>query len=422
MVRSGRFASTLGFVFSVTLALVLVSQRAIAQEAGFQAELSEMLGKLNAYPDLIIFNGKIAVMDDKLTMVQAMAVRDRRVLTLGTNEGIKDLAGPKTQIIDLKGRTVLPGLIDSHTHPHLWLMHHFGHDPEFWVDPQLKLTPVLSLAERTVVENMDKEEILKKVREVVMKRADELGPEKWILVNIPMKVGAIGAGRQEEYSPVTARRIVTTADLDRMAPENPVFLSRGYFSNITNSQAKRTMKEHLGREVEGLRVWYFVIYDIILGGRTSQVAVMLKKELEEIASFGVTTIGTHIEPLEVLKALNMMDRKGEMPARWAWVHRTGFSLAKDPVEYYKLLGDFAGQGSEYLWNMGVGEEGWDAIGNCTQTVAKNPRLRQQLERREPCARQKPGTVGYNAHLAAVKAGLRLANVHATEDGTIRYPL
>ncbi len=106
---------TLQVVFTLFLILVLVPSQANAQG------VSELLEKLEAYPDLIVLNGKIALMDDQVTLVEVMAVRDRRVLVLGTSEEIRALAGPQTQVIDVKGRTVLPGIIDSHTHPHLWL-------------------------------------------------------------------------------------------------------------------------------------------------------------------------------------------------------------------------------------------------------------------------------------------------------------
>src|SRR3990170_2134239 len=76
------------------------------------AELREVLDKLKAYPEVIVFNGKIATMDAKMTTVQAMAVRNQRIIALGTSVDIRKLAGPQTEMIDAKGRTVLPGLID----------------------------------------------------------------------------------------------------------------------------------------------------------------------------------------------------------------------------------------------------------------------------------------------------------------------
>src|SRR5579864_5863955 len=75
-----------------------------------------------AYPDLIVYNAKIVTMDDASFgpspghIFQAIAVRDRKIQALGNNDEILSYAGPKTQKIDVKGRTVIPGIIDPHTH------------------------------------------------------------------------------------------------------------------------------------------------------------------------------------------------------------------------------------------------------------------------------------------------------------------
>ena len=77
-----------------------------------------------SYPELIVHNGKIVTMDDPSfepttgTVVQAMAVRDGKVQALGSNAEILALAGPQTQRIDVRGRTVIPGMINTHSHMH----------------------------------------------------------------------------------------------------------------------------------------------------------------------------------------------------------------------------------------------------------------------------------------------------------------
>ncbi|MEE8462972.1 MAG: amidohydrolase, partial [Acidobacteriota bacterium] len=67
-------------------------------------------------PDLIVFNGKIATVDEDMTFVEAMAIRDDTLVSLGSNEDILRLAGPQTKRVDVKGRTVLPGIVDPHRH------------------------------------------------------------------------------------------------------------------------------------------------------------------------------------------------------------------------------------------------------------------------------------------------------------------
>ncbi len=66
--------------------------------------------------DMIITNGNIAVMNSKQDFAKAMAVKDGKVLKTGTNKEILELKGTATKVIDAKGKTVIPGLNDSHLH------------------------------------------------------------------------------------------------------------------------------------------------------------------------------------------------------------------------------------------------------------------------------------------------------------------
>ena len=68
--------------------------------------------------DLILHNGKIVTVDRNFSIRQAVAIKDGKIVAAGTSEAIlKSERGTETRVIDLKGRTVLPGLIDAHVHP-----------------------------------------------------------------------------------------------------------------------------------------------------------------------------------------------------------------------------------------------------------------------------------------------------------------
>src|SRR5437762_3319559 len=67
-------------------------------------------------PDLILSNGKIITVDERFTIAQAVAIKGDRIVAVGTNADIARLAGSNTRRIDLRGRSVIPGLIDNHMH------------------------------------------------------------------------------------------------------------------------------------------------------------------------------------------------------------------------------------------------------------------------------------------------------------------
>lgn len=67
-------------------------------------------------PDTVLVNGKIVTLDARFSMHEALAVRDGKIVAVGRSADINKLAGPQTRTIDLLGRTVVPGLIDSHMH------------------------------------------------------------------------------------------------------------------------------------------------------------------------------------------------------------------------------------------------------------------------------------------------------------------
>ena len=67
-------------------------------------------------PSDIFYNGKIVTVDRHFRIVEAMAIRDGRIVAVGMNGDIRRLADSKTKQVDLSGKTVLPGLIDSHVH------------------------------------------------------------------------------------------------------------------------------------------------------------------------------------------------------------------------------------------------------------------------------------------------------------------
>ncbi len=67
-------------------------------------------------PDVVLVEGKIVTVDEQSSLREALAIRDGKIAALGSTAEIRRLAGPATRVIELDGRTVIPGLIDSHLH------------------------------------------------------------------------------------------------------------------------------------------------------------------------------------------------------------------------------------------------------------------------------------------------------------------
>ena len=86
--------------FTVTIVNICALSFSAAQEA----------------PERILLNGKIATVDDFFSIREAVALQGERILAVGSNEDMESLAGPDTEIVDLGGKTVIPGLIDDHNH------------------------------------------------------------------------------------------------------------------------------------------------------------------------------------------------------------------------------------------------------------------------------------------------------------------
>ena len=66
--------------------------------------------------DIVLFNGKIVTVDDRFTIAQAVAIKGQRIVAVGKDADVLKLKGAGTKTIDLRKRTVIPGLIDNHAH------------------------------------------------------------------------------------------------------------------------------------------------------------------------------------------------------------------------------------------------------------------------------------------------------------------
>jgi predicted amidohydrolase YtcJ len=157
--------------------------------------------------DTVFLNGKIVTVDDRFTIAEALAVKDGRIVAVGSTVDIDRLKGPATRVVDLNGRTVIPGLIDNHAH--------YMRAAEYW-HREVRLDGVTSHKEALDL-------IKEKVRE---SKAGE-----WVVV--------LGGWSEEQFT--DEPRGFTRNELDAIAPDNPVGLQLFYFRAYANSAALKAM-------------------------------------------------------------------------------------------------------------------------------------------------------------------------------------
>src|SRR5437773_1242775 len=132
--------------------------------------------------DLILTNGKIITVDPSDSIAQALAIRNGTIAAVGSNEQVRALSGPQTRVLDLNGRTVTPGLIDSHVH--------FSEAATMYT---------IDLSGGGVTKMAD-------VLRLVAERVKTAKPGEWV------------QGRGWDEGKLAERRYITAADLDKVAP------------------------------------------------------------------------------------------------------------------------------------------------------------------------------------------------------------
>ena len=157
-------------------------------------------------PDLILHGGAITTLDRANPTAEAVAIKDGRFVAVGSDPEIMPLAGSATTVVDLKGRSALPGLIDNH-------LHIIRGGLNF--NMELRWDGVHSLADAMVM----------------LKRQVALTPP-------PQWVRVVGGFTEHQFA---EKRLPTIAELNAAAPETPVFLLHLYDRAILNAAALRAV-------------------------------------------------------------------------------------------------------------------------------------------------------------------------------------
>src|SRR5262249_10758664 len=153
----------------------------------------------DAPADLIVHNAHVVTLDAKSSTAQAVAVRGGKIVAVGDDKAVLKHKGDRTKVIDAKGQTVLPGLVDSHVHSYSMVSTELADPPP----------PIRSL---------------KAAFAHIKKRAAAKNKGEWIVVRFASPT------RLDEA------RFPTKAELDEAAPDHPVWFHAGP-AGVANSQA-----------------------------------------------------------------------------------------------------------------------------------------------------------------------------------------
>ena len=171
--------------------------------------------------DIALVNGKVLTVDADYSIQQAVAIRGERILSVGDKSQIAQLLGSNTKVIDLQGKTLIPGLIDNHVH---FIRHALRWEHEARIDGVTSRKKALS---------------------IISAKAKLMKHGEWVLI--------IGGWSPDQFRDKPG--LFTKAELDRAAPSNPVFIQQSYRLMILNSQAlKKAGIDENSEEPRGWRI------------------------------------------------------------------------------------------------------------------------------------------------------------------------
>lgn len=265
-------------------------------------------------PDLIIYHGKIATVDDRFSLAEAMAVRGERIIAVGSDDDVMKLAGPETKRVDLKGRTVIPGLCDSHVHATGAALYEYDHP----------------------IPEMD---TVADVLKYIADRAELLKDGEWIVI------------RQVFITRLRDQRYPTRKELDSVAPKNPVMFSTGPDCvcnslalelsgidrdfQITDGKAGQIEKDPVTGELTGVlrSASRFVKSKSTEKSATPQDRVQRLKELfADYNAVGLTSIADRSASDGAIGSYLELKQRGELSCRVFLSYGVGGSGSRKDVE------------------------------------------------------------------------------------------
>ena len=306
--------------------------------------------------DTILYNGKILTVDSNFSPAQAVAVRGNRIAAVGTNEEVLGLAGSNTLRIDLRGKTMVPGLINTHVH-----LESPGTYAQELTPAQRKQFPLNFRAVNTT------DDVIKQIKDVIA--AFEFEPGEWLYFSTNPR------GDQAELLYDKLNRW----ELDKAAPDSPIVLTQGVpVVNLLmlNSEAIEALWAKYGDFIETYgRYWIdengrpdghleapavrilLEDEDFVQAPAPQDVAPLYRKILEERAALGNTTISGALHTSS-LRAYQWLDARGLMPVRYAYGVMATFGIPGADHSQFEM-----GAGTDTIWISSMSSRADDGSGS-----------------------------------------------------------
>ena len=318
--------------------------------------------------DVILHNGKILTVDKNFTVAQAIAIRGKEIAAVGTNDQILAMAGPDTKKIDLKGRTVIPGLIDTHNHIHDYAEQNYG---GYIGNDGLMAYPV----DWSGVTSAD--DVANQIKNAI--EVHHLKPGEFLYFS-SRSLGENAADAQSKILFDDLSRYV----LDKAAPNNGIVMSLGFpVANgllVSSKVIDKLFAEHGAFLKNNGRYWIDsggkpdghleapavrLALDTLPKPPPENVAGIYKMYAEELNAEGVTTISTRL-PEYSIAAFKLLESKGELPLRLPYGLESYFGNLEN-LNDLKEISKQMGTGSEKLWVVSIAPSAVDGAGirSCT---------------------------------------------------------
>ena len=283
-------------------------------------------GSCASAADTVLIGGKIITLDAQERVAEALAIRDGRIIAVGSSAEVLKFAGERTEVIKLDGKTVLPGFVESHVH-------------------------AIGAARASVTETYTELSSIAEIQQWIRRRAKEVPAGQWI--EVP----------RNEITRLKERRHPTPTELDAAATEHPVLYtsamkhalnSAGFRAlGIVDASSKLVDGEVI-RDEQGRPV-------LIRGGNQSlrklmprpavtreQTMEALGKLLRRYNEVGITTIFERATDRDGVGMYRQLREQGRLTTRMRGTFRFSARTVEGVEKYVKALGFKPGEGDDWV--------------------------------------------------------------------------